>query len=66
MRQYRRREQRRLFWIVAAFLVVVGGLAIGLVYGLQSVILGVICLLAGAAVLALLWLILLFMERLAE
>ena len=66
MRQYRRREQRRLFWIVAVFLVVVGGLTIGLVYGLRSVILGVICLLAGAAILALLWLILNLLERLAE
>jgi heme A synthase len=66
MRRYRRREQQRLFWIVAAFLVVVGSLAIGLVYGPRSVMLGVICLLAGAAVLALLWLILLLMERLAK
>ena len=66
MRQYRRREQRRLFWIVAGFLVVVGGLTIGLVYGLESVILGVVCLLAGAAILALLWLILNLLERLAE
>ena len=66
MRRYRRREQQRLFWIVAAFLVVVGGLTIGLVYGLRSVILGVVCLLAGAAVLALLWLILNLLERLVE
>jgi Na+/proline symporter len=66
MRRYRRREQRRLLWIVAGFLVVVGGLTIGLVYGLQSVILGVVCLLAGAAVLALLWLILSLMERFVE
>jgi hypothetical protein len=66
MRRYRRREQRRLFWIVAGFLVVVGGTTIGLVYGLESVILGVVCLLAGAAVLALLWLILGLMERLVE
>ena len=66
MRRHRRREQRRLFWIVAGFLVVVGGVTIGLVYGLESVILGVICLIAGAAVLALLWLILSLMERLVE
>jgi fatty acid desaturase len=66
MRQYRRREQRRLLWIVGAFLVIVGGMAIGLVYGLRSVVPGVICLLAGAAVLALLWLILGLLEQLAE
>jgi hypothetical protein len=66
MRQHRRREQRRLFWIVAGFLVIVGGVTIGLVYGLESVILGVGCLIAGAAVLGLLWLILGLMERLVE
>jgi hypothetical protein len=66
MRRYRRQEQQRLFWIVAGFLVVVGGVTIGLVYGLKSVILGVVCLLAGAAILALLWLILNLLERLAE
>lgn len=65
MRRYRRREQQRLLWVVAGFLVVVGGLTIGLVYGLESVILGVVCLLAGAAVLVLLWLILNLLERLA-
>jgi hypothetical protein len=66
MRRYRRREQRRLFWIVAGFLVVAGGVTIGLVYGPESVILGVVCLIAGAAVLALLWLILDLMERWVE
>jgi hypothetical protein len=66
MRQYRRREERRLLWIVVGFLVVVGGATIGLVYGLESVVLGVVCLLAGAALLALLWMILQLMERLAE
>jgi len=62
----RRREQRRLFWIVAAFLVVVGSIAIALTYGPQAVILGLVGLLAGAGILGLLWLILLLIERLAE
>ena len=66
LRARRRREQRRLFWIVAAFLVVVGSIAIALVYGPQAAVLGLGCLLAGAGVLGLLWLILLLMERLAK
>jgi len=66
LRAQRRREQRRLFWTVVAFLVVGGRLAIALVYGLPAVVLGLVCLLAGAGVLGLLWLILLLIERLAQ
>jgi len=65
-RAQRRREQRRLFWIVVAFLVVVGGVTIALVYGPPAAVLGLVCLLGGAGVLGLLWLILLLIERLAE
>lgn len=65
-RAQRRREQRRLFWIVAAFLVIGGSIAIALVYGLPAAALGLGCLLAGAGVLGLLWLILLLMERLVK
>jgi hypothetical protein len=66
LRGRRRREQKRLFWIVAAFLVVAGGIAIALVYGLPSAMLGLVCLLTGAGILGLLWLILLLIERLAQ
>ena len=66
LRAQRRREQRRLFGIVAAFLVVVGGVTIALVYGPPAAALGLVCLLAGAGLLGLLWLILLLIERLAE
>jgi uncharacterized membrane protein YphA (DoxX/SURF4 family) len=66
LRARRRGEQRRLFWIVAAFLVVVGGITIALVYGPPAAALGLVCLLAGAGLLGLLWLILLLIERLAE
>jgi fatty acid desaturase len=66
LRGRRRREQRRLFWIVATFLVVAGGIAIALVYGLPSAMLGLVCLLTGAGILGLLWLILLLIERLAQ
>jgi fatty acid desaturase len=65
LRGQRRREQRRLFWIVAAFLVVVGSVAIGVVYGPSAVPLGLTCLAVGAGTLGLLWLILTLIEKLA-
>lgn len=64
-RAERRREQRRLLWAVLIFLVVGGGLAIVLAYGSRALILGATCLLAGAGILGILWLILLIIERLA-
>jgi fatty acid desaturase len=66
LRARRRREQRRLFWIVAIFLVVVGSISIALAYGSSAVALGGTCLLAGAGLLGLLWLIMLLIERLAQ
>lgn len=66
LRAQRRRQQRRLLWVVVAFLVVGGGVAIALVYGPRAVPLGLVCLLAGAGLLILLWLILLLIERLAR
>lgn len=66
LRAQRRREQRRLFWIVAAFLVIVGSITIALVYGPPAAVLGLGCLLAGAGILGLLWLILTAMERLSR
>jgi hypothetical protein len=66
LRERRRREQRLLLFAVVGFLVVVGTLVISLVYGVPAAGLGLVCLLGGAAVLVLLWLILQFMERLSE
>jgi len=66
LRTQRRREQRRLFWIVVAFLVVAGSVTIALVYGPPAAVLGLVCLLAGAGVLSLLWLSLLLIERVAK
>ena len=66
LRARHQREQRRLFWVVAVFLVVGGSITIALVYGLPAAALGLGCLLAGAGVLGLLWLILLLIERLAQ
>jgi hypothetical protein len=62
-RASRRRAQRRLLWIVIAFLVVGGTLAIALVYGLPAAAQGLVCLLAGAGLVGLLWLILGLLER---
>jgi fatty acid desaturase len=64
LRAQRRREQRRLFWIVAAFLIVVGSVAIGVVYGPRAIPFGLTCLAVGAGALGLLWLILTLLEKL--
>jgi uncharacterized membrane protein len=61
-RDQRRREQRRLFWVIAGFLVVVGGLAIALAYGPRAIALGAVCLVAGVGVLGLLWAVLTLIE----
>jgi protein-S-isoprenylcysteine O-methyltransferase Ste14 len=66
LRAQRQREQRRLFWAVVVFLVVIGTSVIALVYGPPAAALGLVCLLAGAGILGLLWLILRLIERLAE
>ena len=63
LRAFRRREDRRLVLVIMAFLVVVGGLAIGMVYGWGTAGTGVICLVVGAAVFGSLWLILSLIER---
>lgn len=48
---------RRLLWLVMFVLVVIGSVLIGAIYGWQAGALAVLCLLAGAGVIALLWLI---------
>lgn len=65
-RARRRRDQRRLFWLVAGFLIVGGGAAIALAYGSRAIVLGGICLLSGVAIMALLWGLLLLVERWVE
>jgi len=63
MRALRRRQDRQLVIVVMTFLVVVGGTAIGLVYGWQTAVLSAVWLLGGAAVIGLLWLILSLVEH---
>ncbi len=57
LRESRRQAERQLAWWVVFFLVVVGGLVISLIYGWQAALLGVACLMGGAALFSLLWLI---------
>lgn len=63
LRAYLRREDRRLVFVIMAFLVVVGGAAISIVYGWTTAATGIICLAAGAGIFGLLWLILTLIER---
>jgi len=53
-------------WVVIGFLVLGGGATIALAYGSRAVVLGATCLVAGVAILALLWAILLLIERWVE
>jgi hypothetical protein len=56
-RRLRQRNERSLFWAVIAFLLVVGGSLIYVIYGRGAFIIGLACLLVGAGLLILLWLI---------
>jgi len=56
LRAWQRREDRRLMIVIVLFLIIVGGIAIGLVYGWGIAMTGALCLLAGASLLGLLWL----------
>jgi hypothetical protein len=62
-RAFRRKTDRHLALSVVIFLVGVGGALIALIYGAGSAIIGIACLLAGAAIFGLLWFILTLMER---
>lgn len=66
LRGNRRRSERLLVAAVVFALLVVGSVAIGMVYGWQSVFTGLLCLLPGAGGLLLLWLILRLLERWLE
>ena len=66
LRRDRRREQRRLLWMVLAFLIVAGGLVIALSYGAPAAVIGLVCLVAGAGLVLLLWQILRVIEWLGK
>jgi hypothetical protein len=62
-RRHWRQTQVRLILGGLAVLIVVGGGLVWLLYGRAAALTAVSCLLAAAAVLALLWLLLTFLER---
>ncbi len=63
LRRERGRLDRNLAWAVIIFLVGVGGTLIAVLYGTGPAMLGLVCLLGGASLFGLLWLILTLMER---
>lgn len=65
-RSFRKRTDRNLALAVVVILVGVGGALIGAIYGGGALILGLTCLLAGAALFGLVWLILTLIERWVE
>lgn len=66
MRAYRRQTERRLAVAVILALVLIGSVVIGLVYGWPAVFTGLLCLLPGAGVFLLLWIVLSVIERLTR
>ncbi len=59
-------EEYRLLWAVVGFVIIGGGLAIALSYGLRAAALGLACLTAGASTLLGLWFILVLLERVSR
>ena len=65
-RRLRRQTERRLLYAVLAVLVLVGGGLITLIWGPGAGFSGLVCLLAGAGLIAVLWLLLTAIERWTE
>jgi hypothetical protein len=66
MRAYRRQTERRLVIAIVFMLVLIGSVVIGLVYGWPAVATGLLCLLPGAGVFLILWIVLNVIERLSR
>ena len=65
-RQTRQRNERNLLYLVIFVLVVGGTGLIGLIWGLNAMILSSICLISGAALIAGLWLLLTLIQKWVE
>jgi len=63
MRAYRKKTERQLMMATIVVLVGIGSIVIGMVYGWQSLFTGLLCLLPGAGVILLIWLVLSALER---
>lgn len=66
MRAYRRQTERRLVIAIVLMLVLSGSVVIGLVYGWPAVFTGLLCLLPGAGIFLLLWIVLSIIERVSR
>jgi hypothetical protein len=62
-RQNRRRTERNLLFLVIFVLVVGGTGLIGLIWGLNAVVLSSVCLISGAALIGGLWLLLTLIQK---
>ena len=62
-RKNRRNQERKLLFLVLFVLVVIGTALIGLIWGLDSVLTGGLCLLGGGVLISGLWLLLSVIEK---
>jgi predicted RND superfamily exporter protein len=65
-RAIQRQFNRRMVWLVVLVLVVIGALLIAAIYGPAAGLLGLACLVVGASVIGLLWLVFSTLEKLAS
>ena len=65
-RQTRRKQERNLLYLVLFVLVVVGTGLIGLIWGVNSAVLGGLCLVGGAVLIIGLWLLLSWIQTMIE
>ena len=63
MRRYRRESDRKILYLVIFTLVVVGGTLIALIYGPGALLTALPCLVAGAALILVPWLLLTAAEK---
>ena len=65
-RRTRRKQERNLLYLVIFVLVVVGTGLIGLIWGVNSALLGGLCLVGGAVLIGGLWLLLSWLQKIIE
>ncbi len=63
MRDFRRDSDRKFLYLVLFTLVIVGGLLIGVIFGLETLLTALPCLIGGAAIIFIPWLILEGLQR---
>jgi hypothetical protein len=63
MRRYRRESDRKLLFLVIFMLVVVGGFLIAVILGPEALLTALPCLLAGSALILVLWLLMTAVEK---